>query len=62
MTLEEARAALVKAQLEEGKRYRIWKRQPNPTTYAAYKKASHATGDAVKLWADLRDAEEKTNV
>ena len=55
MTLQEARDALVTAQLEEGKRYRLWKRQPNPTTYATYKKASHATGDAIKAWADAKE-------
>lgn len=60
MTLKEARAALTKAQIEEAKCYRLWKRQPNPTTYDRYKKASHATGDAITVWADLRD-KEKTN-
>ena len=58
MTLEETRAALVKAQLEVGKRYRLWKRQPNPTTHGQYRKANNALGDAIKAWAD---AKEKTN-
>jgi len=55
MTLEEAQAALTAAQLEEGLRYRLWKRQPNPTTYDRYKKASHATGDAITAWADMKE-------
>ena len=53
MTPQEAKAALVKAQLETGKRYRIWKRQPNPTTHSQYRKANNALGDAIKAWADL---------
>jgi len=53
VTLEEAKAALVKAQLETGKCYRIWKRQPNPTTHSQYRKANNALSDAIKAWADL---------
>ena len=55
MTPEEAKDALVTAQGTEARLYRLWKKQPNPTTYARYRKASNATGDAIKLWADLRD-------
>jgi len=55
MTLKEAENAMVTVQGTEARLYRLWKRQPNPTTYARYRKASNATGDAIKLWADLRD-------
>jgi len=55
MTLEETRAALITAQLEVGKRYRIWKRQPNPTTHSQYRKANNALGDAIKAWADEKE-------
>ena len=55
MTLDEARAALVAAQLETGKRWRIWKRQPNSTAHTQYRKANDALSDAIKAWADPKE-------
>jgi phosphoenolpyruvate carboxylase len=59
VTLEETRAALVKAQLEVGKRFRIWKRQPNPTTHGQYRKANNALGDAITAWADAKEKKDE---
>jgi len=39
--------ALRNAQVAEQQAWRCWKRQPNPTTYAAYKRASSDTGRAI---------------
>ena len=39
--------ALRSAQTTEQQAWRRWKRQPNPTTYAAYKRASSDTGRAI---------------
>jgi len=35
------------AQVAEQQAWRRWKRQPNTTTYAAYKRASEDTGRAI---------------
>lgn len=40
-------SALCTAQTTEQQAWRRWKRQPNPTTYAAYKRASSDTGRAI---------------
>lgn len=39
--------ALRAAQVSEQQAWRRWKLQPNPTTYAAYKRASSDTGMAI---------------
>lgn len=38
---------LLTAQTAEQQAWRRWKRQPNPTTYEAYKRASSDTGRAI---------------
>lgn len=44
------------AQVAEQQAWRRWKRQPNPTTYAAYKRASSDTGRAI---LDLYNAQKE---
>jgi hypothetical protein len=48
--------ALRTAQIAEQQAWRRWKRQPNPTTYEAYKRASSDTGRAI---LDLYNAQKQ---
>jgi len=47
MNLDKLRNDFHAAQTAERIAWNKWKAQPNPTTYAAYKTASNATGKAI---------------
>lgn len=50
---------LLTAQTAEQQAWRRWKRQPNPTTYEAYKRASSDTGRAI---LDLYNQTKESNL